>query len=353
VDAALRAGLAAFEAPLVTTTASEWTVRFDLAQNDGAEEFLQSAKQFSTYMPEEALVLPVITVSASSPPNTRGRLTRILSSAGICVIVGAVLTDSLHLFSPLPKPAQVIAKVQKAAAALPTYQARLMIFGGAGSPGDTCDQWQNSQGEVVTRVKSMFGTQYVERWQGETWEFYHPGLALQGKVTVRNVARLTCPHWLISGYPTVQEIATALATANDCVVEGSGPDAGEDVWVLRCKPNLFGKGGLSTRAQPPFLTDEWRLMIPHSTRLPNRIFPSGSNSTSMSGISLASVRASSPPVQADWRSLAGPVRVAKQKHYTCDVANPASVEAVVKELRMQFQAYQRTQYPMNPNPDLR
>jgi hypothetical protein len=175
-------------------------------------------------------------------------------------------------------------------------------------------------------------------------------MGLQSKVVVRNADRLPSPHWLVTGYPTVPELVKSLSTASDLVVEGSGPQDGEEVWVLKCRPNLVGEGSLSARMQPLLLTQEWMVMVPHSTRLPRRIFPVGSSGPQMSGIVLSSARPAEQPSGAEWRKLAGPIKVTRRRSYTCDAAKPAEVERVIKEIRDEFRAYQKTLFPRNPMP---
>jgi hypothetical protein len=270
----------------------------------------------------------------------------------LLIVGGLILAESLNLFKRVPKPAFVLGQMREAADALPEYQAKMMIFGGVGSPGDTCSQWGKRDGDVVTSVQTMLGTHYVERWHGNTWEFYHPGLELQGKVTVRNLERLSCPHWLISGYPSVPELVEAIGGASDLVVEGVGEQFGEQVWVLNAKPNLLAADTLSKRGQPPLLGAEWRIFVSQTTRLPSNIVPAVEMRSS-AGISLTSIGALSSPAPSDWRELAGRVKVSRRKSWECDAARPAGIERILKQLRAEFLAYNQSQYPMNPNPDLR
>jgi hypothetical protein len=214
-----------------------------------------------------------------------------------------------------------------------------------GSAGDTCQQWKNSRGEVVTLVSTMLGYKYVERWLGDTWEFYQPGLGLQGKVTVHNSARLVWPHWLVSGYPSIPEITSAIAQSRDLVVEGQGTDADRVVWSLRCQPTL-GKSAFSDNM---LLQTGWRVMLLKSTGLPARIQPS-SPDAGMRGISISEIRPIDPPTGAEWRSLAGPVTATRNLTLDCDAAAPDTVKAAVIRVRAVLDEYRQSQYPRTAAP---
>jgi hypothetical protein len=272
-------------------------------------------------------------------------LPRWCGAAVLTVTVALAGADGLGLFRRLPRPQALLARLDKAVAGLGTYEATMMIFGGAGTPGETCRQFKNDQGEVVTHVRTMLGYQYVERWQGDVWEYYHHGLGLQGRVEVRNSARLRYPHWLVSGYPSVPEVAAAVRAAEGHVVEGSGSDPNGEVWVLRCRPTVLSPTEAPPAEAPGLLSAEWRVMLLQDSDLPTRIMPASMENSAMSGISLSSIRSASPPAGADWRRLVGVPAVKRRHSFTCNAAEPESVRRVTQAIRGEFAAYQRHRYP--------
>jgi hypothetical protein len=171
-------------------------------------------------------------------------------------------------------------------------------------------------------------------------------------LVLRNAESLTCPHWLVSGYPSIQELAAAISTAQDPVVEGSGMDSAGEVWVLRCRPTVLRQGMQMAPGPQAMLTSDWRVMLLHTTGLPARIQPTDPES-GMRGVVVSSLQRATPPTAKDWRLLAGPVKVRRTRALECDAAVPGSVESATASVRAEFAAYMRSQFPVQRTPSER
>jgi hypothetical protein len=270
-------------------------------------------------------------------------------AAGTAVLIALMAADVLGLFAPRPSPARLIQLMSRAAERLTHYSADMMLVNGPGGPGQFCTEWVTPGGDVTLRLtNSLLDTVEAQRWHGNRWETYRPDVKLERSVTCAHLAQLPHGRWLISGYPTMEDLVAAVREArNPRVVREESTESGP-VWVIECEP-LFSNPNGPGRPWPPgqqLLGERWKVMLSKEMHLPVRILPSDETRAGTEGINVLNLKLGATRPPEKWRELAAdPAPKAKRLDLTCDAATPGTVGGLITRVRASDEAYRRTLYP--------
>jgi hypothetical protein len=280
----------------------------------------------------------------------------------VCAVVALgslVLIDALGLLQRRPAADRLVRRFSDAWARLAGYEAQVSVGqeGGASAGPVSCFQWytrgQGPQaGTLVIATRDVTGFAHVERWRGGEWEYYDPGPELEAKVSVSHLDALPHGRWLLSGFPTLEDLEEALRGARDGQVVGfqDGPRGG--AWIVECRPQppVLGSAVAAWEPAADFYAQRfrrpWRVWFANDTGLPTHVVIAGPPDGPSLRIGIEKLRPGPPPALADWKTAAGGHGQVRQRlQLRGDAASPASLDAARRRIQREANAWRRSLFP--------
>jgi hypothetical protein len=265
-------------------------------------------------------------------------------SAAVVLSLGVVL-DLLGVLRPAPSADRLIQEVSERWSRMPDYHAEVSVGRRAGPTHSR--QWFTTDGALTLAVRDPFGFTHAERWTGAEWQYYQGGPDLLVNVGIEDGDRVPFARWMVTGYPTLEDLVSVLRSSRDVQLAGSTGTADGPVWVLRFRPDpMPGEGAPASFCRRTF-DAPWTVWISSKTYLPIHVQINDAEDDPLRiGIENLRLGVVKPP--EEWRSVVGEYqKVRKRLTLTCSATVEPEVEEVKQRIRQEVDSWRKTLFQSN------
>lgn len=269
------------------------------------------------------------------------------AAAGVLIIAAI---DGSGVLRPLPAAAQVVRRMTHAWEELPGYEAEVSAgkWVSMGGGPQACRQWYSRDGAFILAASDQMGFRHVERWEGQTWDYYQPGVDLQVRMTLRNLDRAPYARWLITGFPSLGDLVRTIQDATETRVTGAAMTETGRQWIVDCRPRRLATPAGAGEQDRAFLENAfgrpWRVWLSETTSLPAHVII-GPETEQPFRVGIAAVKSGTPTLPADWRDVLGSgTKVRARLSLQVDVPSAESRAAARAAIQGRVGLWQRSMY---------